>query len=309
MEDIPQEHEKYLTVPFKQGEQIQRHIESEVMKAEQTLAADQDDTEQGQKKSGRRGAVKFNSDDLQGFSDAMARVEKAVKVSEGICAALSTKWVKMKLKDRHAVDSSDTKKLSKLKNKLAMTVKKQSKEEFHSLSSPEARLQKLADPKTMGKAAERQREYSAGYDRRKAAREEDPQAEQEHAYKPLFDAYKLQNGGKSNWQGVREAFTPGSISGVAGTIIGTTHCCYIMSITCPKLIKKDGTVPGHALALYCSGGNSMKSKEPGNVYFFDPNHGEYKVPKNEFSNFLQSFLQSNYGTKDTGITKLQKWSI
>ncbi len=233
-------------------------------------------------RANRRAGIRIQEEDpqLTELRQAQAEYERVASSQEGVCAALSHKWIKMKLKDR----------LGK-KGKLEGVAKKDYTE-----TTPAGRIAALQRTPTLKRAVERQIAYQDDKNRFKG-------------FDSLADKYDL----TGYIQGKRTLNNPQTIAAAVTLIVSHKHNCFLIAISCPKLERK-GKIPAHAIACYVSSGDKWnnafaKADVKGHVYFFDPNFGEYCVPKLEFASFLQSFLYQKYGATDGNLRGIDQWSL
>lgn len=73
-------------------------------------------------------------------------------------------------------------------------------------------------------------------------------------------------------------------------VTGAKKCCYLFTFDCFDGTKNLG---GHAIAFYLSSGKAFGKGQ--HVYVFDPNYGEFKVPKSVFKTWLTQLLSLRYG--------------
>jgi hypothetical protein len=79
------------------------------------------------------------------------------------------------------------------------------------------------------------------------------------------------------------------------TVTGAKNACHLIHFS---FTRQGGTV-SHVIACYCSSGKVLGVGR--HVYLFDPNHGEYKVPKPEFRAWWwQEFLTGKYRVRNIG---------
>lgn len=76
-------------------------------------------------------------------------------------------------------------------------------------------------------------------------------------------------------------------------VTGAKKCCYLFTFDCFNDGKNLG---GHAIAFYLSSGKMLGKGQ--HVYVFDPNYGEFKVPKSVFKIWLAELLRLRYGRTD-----------
>ncbi|NNE65095.1 MAG: hypothetical protein HKN33_00900, partial [Pyrinomonadaceae bacterium] len=91
-----------------------------------------------------------------------------------------------------------------------------------------------------------------------------------------FDLTKTQT-----WQDIGTAIDL-SVDGVSTIVTGTKNCCYLYAFHCFN--DDEELLGGHAIAFYLSSGKMLGLGR--HVYVFDPNFGEFKVPKSNFKNWL-----------------------
>lgn len=78
-------------------------------------------------------------------------------------------------------------------------------------------------------------------------------------------------------------------SSIAIKVKSTKNACYLYRFA-PEALRDRGY---HAIGMYQSGGKLGFSC---NVYVFDPNFGEYKVPNSSFQEWLSDFRRVHYKT-------------